>query len=515
MASRTDDDISDLAPDLARGSNERQEALLEAILRTVTKLESDMAGLQRAVAVLTDNSQRLFLPSGASSAAKEIAGADSRIAHHIHAANAIFRAEYVSAAASSVIPAFMAKHCKNKDLSADESAVHRALFSLMFSLQPNEKRSASTSDVGRVHSDLKLLIAKVLMRDAKSRTSAGMSQGTRVERHSSSQDAGVSQSDTISPCRSEIAAGGMPQPEWMSEGYIRREIYDEIRTDKDGAENEATESRSKKRRVAADAESRDEVSRAILRALYQKIHTFMRAARDQSRRIFTQQLGYIMRAEATAEVHFPNAALPSLMIQDIPQTHPLAGAAPGPLDRERNQSTLDALYEEHTEMKARVRYSVSVKDASGSASRRELCKEVNVLKCALNFSIAFSQTSDTPKFLRSSPDALRMVYLVAVAFRNLLVRYEKLRSRRDIEVVGSEPGAEWSALRTCWEQLMPGDIVQKRLLDDGILQMSAKRYRELVPPDLDRSLARGPGSRSQDDDLDDDDESLMLEVRMH
>jgi hypothetical protein len=62
---------------------------------------------------------------------------------------------------------------------------------------------------------------------------------------------------------------------------------------------------------------------------------------------------------------------------------------------------------------------------------------------------------------------------------------------------------------------MPGDIVQKRLLDDGIMEMSAERYRELVPPDLDRSLARGPGSRSQDDDLDDDDEYLMLEVRMH
>jgi hypothetical protein len=56
-----------------------------------------------------------------------------------------------------------------------------------------------------------------------------------------------------------------------------------------------------------------------------------------------------------------------------------------------------------------------------------LFRKVSIFSCALNFCIGLMQSPNPDKFLRSSPYSLRMVYLVAVAFRNLVVEYEELR----------------------------------------------------------------------------------------
>jgi hypothetical protein len=89
--------------------------------------------------------------------------------------------------------------------------------------------------------------------------------------------------------------------------------------------------------------------------------------------------------------------------------------------------------------------------------------------------IALTQSPNVAKILRKSPDSLRMVYLVAVAFRNLVVEYEELRPvRHDSEFV-----RKWEKLISRWRLLIPGNSVRSRILRYGIISINCAKYQEL------------------------------------
>jgi hypothetical protein len=77
--------------------------------------------------------------------------------------------------------------------------------------------------------------------------------------------------------------------------------------------------------------------------------------------------------------------------------------------------------------------------------------------------------------LHSSPDSLRMVYLVAVAFRNLVVEYEELRPVHH----ESEFGRKWEERISRWRLLISWNAVRSRILPDGIISMNYEKYQEL------------------------------------
>jgi hypothetical protein len=84
-----------------------------------------------------------------------------------------------------------------------------------------------------------------------------------------------------------------------------------------------------------------------------------------------------------------------------------------------------------------------------------------------------------------------MVYLVAVAFRNLVVEYEELRPVR----YESEFGRIWEELISRLRLIIPGNEV--RYLRDGIISMNYEKYPEI---NIDSEKERGAGHSSSDDE---------------
>jgi hypothetical protein len=76
----------------------------------------------------------------------------------------------------------------------------------------------------------------------------------------------------------------------MKRGYVRDEIFEECRREIDGANGSESELpqeiRAKKRKLQAEVELRDNISRSILKHIYQKMHTFFRKGRDAAKKQF-------------------------------------------------------------------------------------------------------------------------------------------------------------------------------------------------------------------------------------
>jgi hypothetical protein len=139
-----------------------------------------------------------------------------------------------------------------------------------------------------------------------------------------------------------------------------------------------------------------------------------------------------------------------------------------------------------------IEYDVSV-TVEDKVETMCLFRKVSIFNCALNFCIGLMQSPNAEKFLRSSPDSLRMVYLVAVAFRILVVEYEELRQvRRE-----SEFGKKCEELISRWMLLFPGNAVRTRNLRDGIISMNYAIYQEL---NIDSEKERGAGHSSSDEE---------------
>jgi hypothetical protein len=86
-----------------------------------------------------------------------------------------------------------------------------------------------------------------------------------------------------------------------------------------------------------------------------------------------------------------------------------------------------------------------------------------------------------------------MVYLVAVAFRNLVVEYEEIRP----VLHESEFGKQWGELISRWSLLIPRNAVRSRILRDGIISMDYPKYQEL---NIDCEKERGAGHSSSDEE---------------
>jgi hypothetical protein len=124
-----------------------------------------------------------------------------------------------------------------------------------------------------------------------------------------------------------------------------------------------------------------------------------------------------------------------------------------------------------------------------------LVRKISIFNCALNFCIALTQSPNAAKVLSCSPDSLRMVYLVAVAFRNIVLEYEELRPVRH----DSEFGKKWEELMSLWRLLIPWNTLRSRIFRDGIISMNFEKYQEL---NIYSEKERGAGhSRSDEEDL--------------
>jgi hypothetical protein len=156
---------------------------------------------------------------------------------------------------------------------------------------------------------------------------------------------------------------------------------------------------------------------------------------------------------------------------------------------------------------------VSVTEKTGDNTRKRVRKEINILACALNFCVCFTQCSSTSSFFRVSTETLRMVYVISLAFRGMFVQYQDVRESRSRRGNTSECQKEMRALIKTWESYMPGAVVTDRILHDGIMWMTPLQYEAYLPAleeDRDRNTD-GTG----DSVLDVSDEGLaQIEFRM-
>jgi hypothetical protein len=132
------------------------------------------------------------------------------------------------------------------------------------------------------------------------------------------------------------------------------------------------------------------------------------------------------------------------------------------------------LDESRKELHGLIQYTASLRDR-GVREPRNLRRRISVLCCGLNFCIAFTQSQNAANFLRTNPHALRMVYIVAVAFRNLLVKFAELCPIRMDDAFKSD----WNELVLRWNTFMQRPDVRKLLEHVGLHSMDSAKYEEM------------------------------------
>jgi hypothetical protein len=182
--------------------------------------------------------------------------------------NSLFSTEYVTASVHSSMPQFLFKLGKNVSLQKNIEGPQILLALLNFSSLPNEKKTTNSTEIVRLHSDLKSLIAKVLILNCAIRAPSITTLPQKSGRRSNSMDFGDSLNDTVRSSQSQpILSDVRVRAEWMKSGYVRPEIYEEVRRELDGFDLTAEKGAGmlKRRKLAPESEFKDHVSGRLSR----------------------------------------------------------------------------------------------------------------------------------------------------------------------------------------------------------------------------------------------------------
>jgi hypothetical protein len=197
-----------------------------------------------------------------------------------------------------------------------------------------------------------------------------------------------------------------------------------------------------------------------------------------------QDIGYVIRPEAEAVVSFRDTTgdvssdgLPFATLSNVEMAYPRS------LNDDRNDEENERLYAEilstHPYMQADVKYSVLVKGNHGREEKKRVNKEVNIIKCALNFCVTFLHIPDQDRFWRVSVHSLRLVYIVALACRKRFFQYEEICVKCAQRVGGVEVGLQTSDVDKTWANFVPGGPVTGRIVRDDTLVMTEEAFEVL------------------------------------
>jgi hypothetical protein len=192
-------------------------------------IKSKVSEIENSVQDLLPYSRTLVLCS-AQSPTKDAASLEEQIDQLLMPVNSLFSTEYFAAAVCSLLPQFLFNQAKNVSLLTNIEGPQILFAVLIFSSLPNDKKTTTSPEIGRLHSDRKSLIAKVLIVNcatiAPSITTLSQTRGRR----SNSMDFGDSENDTVRSGQSQpILSNVRVRAEWMKSGYVRPEIYEEVR----------------------------------------------------------------------------------------------------------------------------------------------------------------------------------------------------------------------------------------------------------------------------------------------
>jgi hypothetical protein len=117
-----------------------------------------------------------------------------------------------------------------------------------------------------------------------------------------------------------------------------------------------------------------------------------------------------------------------------------------------------------------------VKGNHGREQKKRVNKEVNILKVALNFCVTLLHIPNQASFWRVSVHSLLLVYIVALACRNILVQYEEIRVKRSQRVGGVDVGLQTSDMYKKWAIFVPGGPVAERIVRNCTLVMTEEAF---------------------------------------
>ena len=312
---------------------------VKAAVSAIPAIQDDIQQIKKTLAELLSYSKSILMALG-SSAAKVGPLFDEKISKHLLPVSTVFTAEYVGLAASSTMPKFLHTQALLVDLQENKEDARCIMEAILFSSKASDKKITKNTKVACMHADLKSLIAKVLIVNCNTRAPKIALQTPQSESASFSVD--YTENDAV---RSENSlpspSSAAVQAEWMKSGYIRPEIYQEVRHELDGngASTEYPSVRTKKRRLDPESEFRDHVSRAVLKKIYPLINMFFRHSRFQAKRLFFDQLGCLLCENASPFVDV-NKCFPRGIITEIELTHPLVGSTAAADNDQMNKKLL-------------------------------------------------------------------------------------------------------------------------------------------------------------------------------
>jgi hypothetical protein len=296
-----EDEITDISRIHSRTTELRSQvkALRGYVGKELTDLKRDI----QHVAACADS---LVLSARTDTPSKDSNAVNSRGEHLLLPILAVFNAEYTAAGICSGIPAFVYKRLKDETLTLDNERPLQFLCAIMFSSFSNEKKSSRAIPVGLLHSDLKLFIARMLVVNCEVRAHTLETPQASTSGTTNSQCGAASHSETTGSDTRRRSVS--IQVEWIERGYVRDEIFEECRKEIDGVDRSESmlpqDFRAKRRKFQSEVEFRDNISRSILKRIYQMIHTFFRKGRDEAKKHSLQDIGYIIRPEAEAVLSF-------------------------------------------------------------------------------------------------------------------------------------------------------------------------------------------------------------------
>ena len=450
----------------------RAAAVLPQMKEEISQIRKELLEVKQYAEAVHSYCQTLILSSGSPTARE-----DEQLKQHVKPVENIFTKAYIVAAVTSTIPKYAFELVAGMNLREDCASAHLVLATVM----PQENQRSVDTEAAARNSELKSLIVKLLIVHSATKAQRSTSISTAERTQIPTGQAETSSNDK--PLPGNISSQTPIRTVWMNSGYIRPEIYDEVQREfsgKDVSDNSYSDSRrSKKQKMSSDSEFKDLVSRAVVKRVYGRLHQFFRAGRDDARRLFFGGLGFILCDEACAQVSFDSSMEPAVNIMtDIARAHPFtsAVACKSNTDEAKNASLISSMRAERKELHFTLNYKVTVTDGERK-STKPMVKKINLPNLALNFCMALTQATCGNLFLRRSTNSLRMVYIVAVAFRDLLVQYEKLQNRRG----SNDPdfSTEWQSMIAMWKRVLPGESAYSQILTkEEILCMTSEKYKK-------------------------------------
>jgi hypothetical protein len=464
------------------------------IAATQTVIQNSLSHIRKDIDALSTSSESIlsYCQSLFLSTAPPSAGDDERIRQQLLPVGSIFSTSYITAVVASALPQYTFEMVRKRGFMLDNEFAQLVLATIV--RLDTERIASEATDR---NAEMKSIIVKLLIVHcaAQAPVMATNNSAELTEQHRESVSSVFAPGESIQQDGS--TSQDEPRLDWMKTGFISAEMFDVAQRELDAADTrgEAGSRRQKKRKTEADYKER--VSKAVLKQVYVLLHKFFRTGRDTARRSLFEALGFITSKDVRATVLFasPNRLLPG--ITDIALMHPHTTASESVEDDARNANILKKTLGERKEFHVVIEYTVTVTDGPTKTTVDNMAQPKNLLALALTYCVALTHSTTTRKFLRSSQCSLRMVYIVAVAFRDLVQQYEAVQYRLDHDNPATV--VAWKKVTDAWLRVLPGDNVCARILNRDILNITKERYDEITATRANTAEDRLPASPAEDE----------------